>query len=434
MKILKLEAENVKRIRAIEIVPTGNAVMITGKNEQGKSSVLDAIWMTLGGGKAIPPKPIRDGEESASVTIDIGEYKVERVWKASGHSHLRVYGKETEDGRPLLPKPQTVLDRLVGPLSFNPLEFASMEPRHRRAVLLDLVDLGLDLQVWEARAKELREERTRVRNQLQLLIPETVDLPEGIALEDMEEEIVLADLVKDLAHADKWHERYNAVEKRMTDLEERIVGRQKVIEELEEKLQIEREYMNEDKAKHADVVNELEAFGEGPDRQEIREKMQATEEANAGIRARNENRKTARMVRDFETRLDEVSGELNRHTEAKMEAFKKAKYPIEGLAISDDGVTFNGLPFEQLSGEEQLRVSLSVSAALNPRLRVILVPEHARLDTDNLKAICDWAGERDFQLWIERVEDTPGDGIFIEDGGITHLDGSPVEEVEAADA
>ena len=38
-KIIKLQAENVKRLKAIEITPAGNTVIITGKNAQGKSSV-----------------------------------------------------------------------------------------------------------------------------------------------------------------------------------------------------------------------------------------------------------------------------------------------------------------------------------------------------------------------------------------------------------
>lgn len=42
MKIIKLTAENVKKLRAVEITPTGDLVEITGRNGAGKTSVLGA--------------------------------------------------------------------------------------------------------------------------------------------------------------------------------------------------------------------------------------------------------------------------------------------------------------------------------------------------------------------------------------------------------
>lgn len=57
MKIVKLTAENIKRLKAVEITPTGALVEVTGKNGQGKSSVLDAIWWALAGAEHIQTVP-----------------------------------------------------------------------------------------------------------------------------------------------------------------------------------------------------------------------------------------------------------------------------------------------------------------------------------------------------------------------------------------
>ena len=83
MKIIRLTAENVKRLRAVEITPDGTLQVVTGRNAQGKSSVLDAIWLALGGGTAArdTPRPVRDGEERASVTLDLGDLTVTRTWR-----------------------------------------------------------------------------------------------------------------------------------------------------------------------------------------------------------------------------------------------------------------------------------------------------------------------------------------------------------------
>ena len=42
MKIIELQAENVKRLKAVDITPDGTLQVIGGRNAQGKSSVLDA--------------------------------------------------------------------------------------------------------------------------------------------------------------------------------------------------------------------------------------------------------------------------------------------------------------------------------------------------------------------------------------------------------
>lgn len=88
MKIIELKAENIKKLKAVEIKPSENLVKITGKNAQGKSSVLDAIFYAIGGKKAIPSKPIRDGETKGSIELDLGDYKVTRTFTERGVSSL----------------------------------------------------------------------------------------------------------------------------------------------------------------------------------------------------------------------------------------------------------------------------------------------------------------------------------------------------------
>ena len=80
MKIISLEAENYKRLKAIEITPDGNTVVIAGRNAQGKTSVLDAIWAALGGREGNKAsKPIREGAETAKVRVDLGDIVVTRT-------------------------------------------------------------------------------------------------------------------------------------------------------------------------------------------------------------------------------------------------------------------------------------------------------------------------------------------------------------------
>ena len=60
--------------------------------------------------------------------------------------------------------------------------------------------------------------------------------------------------------------------------------------------------------------------------------------------------------------------------------------PVEGLGFGAGIVTFNGLPFDQASTAEQLRVSVAIAMAANPKLRVLRIKHGNDLDADNLAA------------------------------------------------
>ena len=60
-----LFSNSLKRIKAVEITPDGNLVVIGGRNAQGKTSVLDCITYALAGASSHPDQPIRNGEDKA---------------------------------------------------------------------------------------------------------------------------------------------------------------------------------------------------------------------------------------------------------------------------------------------------------------------------------------------------------------------------------
>ena len=134
LKVISLHAENVKRIKAIDITPDQSdpLVQITGKNANGKTSVLDSIVYALGGERTIPSEPIRKGEKSAEIVLDLGELKVTRSFTPN-KSYLTV-----ESATGALKSPQQVLSKLYGDLTFDPLEFMRMKSTEQRDRLLAL--------------------------------------------------------------------------------------------------------------------------------------------------------------------------------------------------------------------------------------------------------------------------------------------------------
>ena len=82
-KIVQLEIENVKRLRAVNIAPDGNMIVIGGNNAQGKSSILDSICMALGGKNEIPATPVRSGESNAKIILTTDDFVIRRTFTSA---------------------------------------------------------------------------------------------------------------------------------------------------------------------------------------------------------------------------------------------------------------------------------------------------------------------------------------------------------------
>jgi hypothetical protein len=109
---------------------------------------------------------------------------------------------------------------------------------------------------------------------------------------------------------------------------------------------------------------------------------------------------------------------------AKRAAIAAVTFPVDGLSLSENGaVLYRGLPFEQASSAEQLRVSLGIAMAMNPKLRVLRVKDGSLLDEDSLKLIAGMVELADYQLWLERVDSSGRVGIVMHDGAVVAVDG-----------
>jgi len=162
MKIINLQVENIKKLTAIDITPTDNMVLITGPNGAGKSSVLDSIVMALCGSKSIPAVPIKKGSDKGKVILNLGDYTITRSF-TKDNSYLKI---ENSAGSSIT-SPQKFLDRIVGNISFDPLDFLNNEKLKQRNLLLKL--LSVDVDELDKKEKDIRNERIIVGRKVKLL-------------------------------------------------------------------------------------------------------------------------------------------------------------------------------------------------------------------------------------------------------------------------
>lgn len=138
-RIIRLQVENVKRIKAVDISPPASGTLVIGgANGAGKSSVLDAIMYALGGGRGIPDQPLRVGEKQGFVKVDLGDLIVDRRFTEKGTT-LVITSKDGYEA----PTPQKILDDLFSRFTFDPLAFSRDKPKDQLAVLRSLVGIEI---------------------------------------------------------------------------------------------------------------------------------------------------------------------------------------------------------------------------------------------------------------------------------------------------
>lgn len=423
MKIIELRAENIKRLKAVTIKPDGDVVFVTGANGAGKSSVLDCITMALKGGKSIPEKPIRNGADKGGICLDLGDYAIKRTFTESG-SYLKI------EGLPKGKTPQQFLDELVGKISFDPLEFMNEKPEKQAAVFRELV--GVDVSDIDEQIKLLTEERMLIGREGKNLagaldnMAVYADAPaEEISVKTLTDELNAAydhnrkielessrlDRAQDEVAESKIDNQHE--EEEIAELEEEIKRRRADLAERKKEVKAEESLLKERLAEHA----KKETINISP----IQEKINTVDADNSKVRANREYKKIKGEHAKKQEEYKAKTAEIAKLTDEKAERFAQAKMPVPGLSVEDNRVLYNGIPLEQISDGEKLMVSLAISMALNPELRVLRIKDGSLLDTKNLKIIQDMTKENDFQIWIEKVDESGKIGIYIEEGEIKEV-------------
>lgn len=409
MKIVELRVENVKRLHAVTIRPDGNVVQITGKNGAGKTCVLDAIAYALGGKKAQPRKPIRNGETSAEVIIDLGELVVRRHWTSDENSYVEVKGK---DGRKY-PSPQSVLnalyDEMVDPLAFTRMDRADQVKVLMRIAGLDFTKLDHD----RAAAYDTRTDTNRNCKQLEAQL---AGMPE---VEAPDEEVSIAKLLEEQGLAQQRMMNHNAAQ---SDLQQAVNAERSArerVSDAQQAFEIAKLALEDGIAKTV-ALRDLVECAVLPDIGAINDRVANAESANDRVRRRKARARVSDDLATWTNQSDAYTREIERIDAEKKRRMREADFPVQGVGIDNDGlsVTLNGLPFNQASSAEQLELSVGVGLAGNSKLRVLPIRDGSLLDTAHMQVLAELAEKYDAQLWIERATDGEDVGIVIEDGHV----------------
>jgi DNA repair exonuclease SbcCD ATPase subunit len=416
LRITQFTAENFKRLKVVEITPDkdNNLVVISGRNEAGKSSILDAIYATLGGKDAVPEDAVRHGAKSARTKLNLGDMVVERKFSAD-NSYLKITAKDGSEVK----GPQQLLDKLVGRLSFDPLEFVNLKGDEQQKILRKLT--GLDFTELEKEKERIYVERTATNRELTTAKARLSNIPEVKALD---KEVSVVELTADLQKANAEKRSNDGIRKNLTDslgLQESLVDRkttltdelasiQKQIAELDTRL-------DNGHAVIEKLTTQVTALVE-PDIAAIEQAIADSELTNRLVRQKKERDGLVEQVATLTKETEKATRTIEGIDADKERMIAEAPMPIKGLAFDESGITFKTVPFKQISSSEKLRVGLAISIALNPQVRVILVRDASLLDSANLALLKDVADKESYQIWLEKVDESGKIGVVIEDGSI----------------
>ena len=449
MKILSLKAANVKRISVVEITPDGALVEITGKNRQGKTSVLDALWWGLEGAEHIQTSPIRGDAEKATIQIDLGtegkvDYIVTRTMRRrpdagpGERSFTTSLTVSTAEGARFT-SPQTILDNLIGSIAFDPLAFMSSTPKEQFETLRAFVP-GVDFAKIDALNKTDFESRTAAGRVLKTLAGQLAGVPavEGAPDVEVDEEPLLQRLQSAADHnsriRDEDADRHESRRARARKVDERArrEARIKMLRDEADAMELTLVELDAEIVAEAQAAEQLPALADPIDTADVRAQIDAARQANLLFRQAERRRSIEAEIVTTEadrTRLTKAMEDRKARVDKLIAA---ADLPVTGLAFGDGFLTLNGQPMEQASDAEQLELSVAVAAKLNPKLRVIRVREGSRMDSDAMSRLANYAQVNDLQVWVETVDSQRAGAVVLEDGmvkGAPQPNPPAVEEV-----
>ena len=407
MNIIKLQASNVMNIEAVEIEPNGNTVTLTGKNGAGKSAFLKAIEFALSGkALASTPEPVRHGQKSGDILLDLGDIVVKRHF-TNESSTVKI---ENKDGM-VFKSPQALLDKFRGNISFDPMSFASLPEKQQKEVLLGMIDLPIDLDELDLKRKGIYDSRTEVNRDIKRLEGLLDSIPIMSDVPDEEESAV--NVMADMQKASE----QITINERGRQLLRKYQHQSDMLFEKQASLKAELETCTADidalQPEIAQICADVESMVD-PDLEQFKYKLEDVEQINIRVRRMQERTKSVNRLNDMKATSLSMTVDMTTIDTLKTKTISEAGMPVDGLGFNESGVTFGDVPLSQCSDGQKRLISARIGMAMNPDLRVLWVPDASLLDSDSINDLKAMADENGYQLWLECVSDDEKVGVHIE--------------------
>ncbi len=416
IRINSLQLENVKRIKAVKLDLTGNALtVIGGNNKQGKTSVLDAIAWCIGGDRFKPSNPNReDSVIPAEMIVELSNgIVVERKGK---NGTLKVTDPSGARAG------QSLLNSFIEQLALNLPKFLQQNSQDKARTLLQIVGVEDQLLELEKKEKELYNRRhshgqfADSRRKYADELPAYPDAPaEPVSVSQMiqEQQTILARNGQN----QQLRNNLESIEQQATNKSNQVAQIKAEIQRLQASLQTEETAEKELYAKLNTAKKSAEQL-QDESTAELQEKIQNAETINEQVKANQAKAEALQEADTLQEQYDELSAQLENVRKQKIELLNSADLPLPGLSVEDGNLTYLGQQWDNMSGSDQLKVSTAIVRKLNPECGFILLDKLEQMDKPTLQAFGQWAESENLQIIATRVSTGDECSVIIEDGSI----------------
>ena len=400
VKITQFEAENVKRIKALTLTPAPTGLtVIGGRNNQGKTSGLDAIVWALGGDRYRPSQAQREGSVlPPRLRLELSNGII--VERSGKNSDLKV--TDTSGHR----AGQQLLNSFVEQLALDMPRFMQSTGREKAATLLRIIGLEEQVEKLERQEKELYNQRHaigQIADQKAKYAKELPSYPEAPA-----EPVSAYDLIRrqqDILARNGENQRKRERAAQLAAEMDRVGKELALLEERYKTLCADYETAQKSALDLQDeATDELEAS------------IRDIEAVNAKVRTNQDKARAEAEAKECGDQYTGLTAQLEAVRQQKTDLLQGAKLPLPGLSVEDGELTYKGKPWDCMSGSDQLKVSTAIVRALKPDCGFVLLDKLEQMDLETLREFSAWMEAEGLQGIATRVSTGGECSIIIEDG------------------
>lgn len=425
IRLLELTIQNFRGLRFahVKLDDEGRLIPVTGKNKAGKTSMLQAILSLVHGAKEAPESPINDqaadGEKSFVRAKFNNNFTVEERFTERGR-YLTVV---SEDGGSYK---QAKLNEWIEGVSGDPIHLWSLRKDRLLNVLLQTStepDAEAKLAAIERAEDSVREERAPHNSTIQRV--QRMEAPDGERPKPVDFLSLFArsqELEKEANEYRRMQEDFENAGTAADTAERNILDLRAKIAEWEKQ----KNSAQEEMGRLAGVIKNT--VDPNIEKEAVAAEIRRGE-------AQDNILKAWETWDNAQSDLTEAREESQRLTKQLQQIQKEKAEYIAGIESKVDGLTFtlpegettiepmlHGRGLHAASGAERARFQIDTLFALNPRLKIILLPDEGdAFDGDYLTQIDTDSRERGFQTWICRIQE----GL---EGEIKIVEGRTVED------
>ena len=393
VKINELQIENVKRIKAVKLEPTQNGLTIVGgRNNQGKTSVLDSIAWALGGDRFKPSQANREGsvvQPYLKITLSNG-IVVERAGK---NSSLKVIDSNGNKGG------QQLLNEFIESFALNLPKFLQATANEKANILLQIIGVGDKLVELEHAETEKYNERHTIGQiaQQKKKYADEMTFYEGVPSEP----ISASELIKQQQEILYTNAQNQKKRERLSELREKKHLLEEELNRVNADLELAELFA-------ADLADKSTA--------ELEKNIEQIDKLNIKIRSNLDKERAEESAHDFQAQYETLTAELEKIRADKKKLLDNADLPLPELSVVNGEITYKGMKWDNMSGSEQLRVATAIIRKLNPECGFVLVDKLEQMDTETLQEFSQWLESEELQVIATRVGTGDECSIIIEDG------------------